>query len=270
MANSIDNWITITSGATGTAHGMIEYSASANNGGANRMGMISVADQSFTLTQTAAGGCIYSLSPTGAAYAPSGGSGSFSIAAPDGCTWTPNTKATWITITSGGSSGSGAGQIGYTVAANPGPPAREGLVTIADQTFTVDQAAPGDQADLSIDVVFQTAEKTMLAPTATGLDEHAITEGTAPSVAGPNSATGVTVSAATPAGTTFASSTGPGSSAAPAVGYTGPTTFSIGSIPANTSVSFTLVVNVLGALNDTDPGRGNSRAIVGPGPVHRR
>jgi hypothetical protein len=47
----------------------------------------------------------------------------------------------WITVTSG-ASGSGTGAVGYSIAANPGPAARTGTVAIADQTFTVSQAAP--------------------------------------------------------------------------------------------------------------------------------
>jgi uncharacterized repeat protein (TIGR01451 family) len=202
------------------------------------MGMITIADQTFTLTQSGAGGCSYTLSPTGAAYPAAGGAGSFTIAAPNGCTWTPNSGASWITITLGGSGGSGAGQVGYTVGVNPGPDAREGTVTIADQTFTLDQAAPGDQSDLSVGI---TASSN---PVATGTKlTYTITVHNA----GPNPATGATLATTTPKGTTFASLTGPGSSTTPAIGQAGPISAFVGSIPPNQSISYTLTVNVLGA-----------------------
>src|SRR5215471_18689863 len=269
-ANPTASWIAVISGATGTGNGTINYSAGANTSGADRTGTITVADQTFTLTQTAAGACTYSLSPAGAAYTPAAATGSFAIAAPAGCTWTANSNASWITFT-GGTGGLGAGQISYTVAANPGPAAREGLVTIADQTFAVDQAAPGDQADLSVDFTGGTGGITDGSSHATGTR---LTYTILVRNAGPNSATGVTLSTATPVGSSFASSTGPGSSTTPAIGLAGPVTFSVGSIPPNTSASFSVVISILGAPGSTlidnasvssltaDPVAGNNSAIL--------
>jgi len=269
-ANSTANWIAVISGATGTGNGTINYSAGANTSGADRTGTITVADQTFTLTQTAAGACTYSLSPAGAAYTPAAATGSFAIAAPAGCTWTANSNASWITFT-GGTGGLGAGQISYAVAANPGPAAREGLVTIADQTFAVDQAAPGDQADLSVDFTGGTGGITDGSSHATGTR---LTYTISVRNAGPNSATGVTLSTATPVGSSFASSTGPGSSTTPAIGLAGPVTFSVGSIPPNTSASFSVVISILGAPGSTlidnasvssltaDPVAGNNAAML--------
>jgi uncharacterized repeat protein (TIGR01451 family) len=269
-ANPTANWITVISGATGTGNGMINYRAGANTSGGDRTGTITVADQTFTLTQTAAGACAYSLSPAGAAYTPAAASGSFAITAPAGCTWTANSNASWITFT-GGTGGSGVGQIGYAVAANPGPAAREGTVTIADQTFTVDQAAPGDQADLSVEFTGGTGGITdgSSHPTGTRLTYTISVRN-----AGPNAATGVTLTTATPVGSSFASSSGPGSSATPAIGLAGPVTFSVGSIPPNTSASFSVVISILGAPGSTlidnasvssltaDPVAGNNAAML--------
>ena len=57
-----------------------------------------------------------------------------------GCAWTASSNNPWITVTSG-SSGSGAGTVGYSVASNSGS-ARTGTITIAGQTFTVSQQTP--------------------------------------------------------------------------------------------------------------------------------
>ena len=54
-----------------------------------------------------------------------------------GCAWTATANVAWITVTS--SSGSGNGTVSYSVAANTGT-ARTGTLTIAGQTFTVNQA----------------------------------------------------------------------------------------------------------------------------------
>ncbi len=60
------------------------------------------------------------------------------MTAPDDCPWTAQSNAAWVTITSG-SSGSGNGTVGYTVAANSSSAPRSGTLTIAGETFTVMQ-----------------------------------------------------------------------------------------------------------------------------------
>src|SRR4030095_15826530 len=48
------NWLTITSGASGSGNGTVGYSVAANTGGSQRMGTLTVAGQTFTVTQAAA------------------------------------------------------------------------------------------------------------------------------------------------------------------------------------------------------------------------
>src|SRR5439155_13531433 len=68
-----------------------------------------------------------------------GGAGTpVTVTAASGCPWTSTSNAAWITITSG-ASGSGNGTVGFTAASNSGGP-RSGTLTIAGQTFTVNQA----------------------------------------------------------------------------------------------------------------------------------
>ena len=81
--------------------------------------------------------CTYTISPTEASYGRSGGSGSVTITAAAGCAWTAASNASWITVTSG-ASGSGNGTVTYSVASIK-PKRRTGTVTIAGQTFTVNQ-----------------------------------------------------------------------------------------------------------------------------------
>lgn len=50
-AKSNAAWITVTSGASGTGSGTVGYSYTANNTGAERMGTITIAGKTFTLTQ---------------------------------------------------------------------------------------------------------------------------------------------------------------------------------------------------------------------------
>jgi len=94
----------------------------------------------FSLCQTAPA-CTYGIGPTTASFTASGGSGSVGVTVGAGCAWTATSNdPTWLSITSG-SSGSGNGSVGYSVAANGTATPRTGTLTVAGQTFTVSQAA---------------------------------------------------------------------------------------------------------------------------------
>jgi Zn-dependent metalloprotease len=126
------------------------------NGGANRcaiwavfarhgMGVSAVGNDGTTHTAatnvpTDCGGtCTFSISPTSASIAAAGGTGSVSVTAGAGCTWSAVSNAAFITITAG-ASGTGSGTVSYSVANNAGTASRSGTLTIAGQTFTVTQA----------------------------------------------------------------------------------------------------------------------------------
>ncbi|MBI4917566.1 MAG: VCBS repeat-containing protein [Acidobacteria bacterium] len=135
-AVSNDAWILVTSGSSGSGNGPVGYSVSANTGPA-RSGTVTIAGQTFTVSQ--ASGCTWTIDPTSASVAAGGGTGSVDVTAGAGCGWTAVSNDGWILVTSG-SSGSGNGSVSYSVSANTGP-ARSGTITIAGQTFTVNQAA---------------------------------------------------------------------------------------------------------------------------------
>ena len=65
-ATSNATWISITSGATGTGNGTVNYSVAANTGTSSRTGTLTIAGQTFTVTQAAApsGNPNISVSPT--------------------------------------------------------------------------------------------------------------------------------------------------------------------------------------------------------------
>ena len=137
-AISSASWITITAGAAGTGNGSVSYIVAANTGAA-RTGTIAIGGQTFTVNQAAAPTCSYSLAASSASLSDVGGTGFVSVSAPGGCAWTATTSASWITITAG-AIGASNGSVSFTVAANTGA-ARTGTMTIAGQTFTVNQAA---------------------------------------------------------------------------------------------------------------------------------
>ena len=137
-ASSNVGWITVTAGTSGSGNGSVSYTVAANTDATMRTGTVTIAGQTFTVRQKAAP-CTYSISSTTASFSSAGGSASIGVTSSIGCSWTATSNASWITITAG-SSASGNGTVGYTVAPNTSSGALTGTVTIAGQTFTVIEA----------------------------------------------------------------------------------------------------------------------------------
>ena len=137
-ASSNASWITIISGSSGYGTGVVGYSVAANTGTSSRTGTLTIAGRTFTVTQAGIA-CTYSISPTSRAHGSGAETGTVSVTAGTGCSWTAASNTSWMSITSGGS-GAGSGTVGYSVAANTGTSSRTGTLTIAGQTFTVTQA----------------------------------------------------------------------------------------------------------------------------------
>ena len=135
-ASSGASWITISSGSSGSGSGQVGYAVAANSGPA-RQGSLTIAGRTFTISQES--GCSYNLSSSGASVPSTASSGSVSVTTSGGCAWAASSGAPWITIT-GGSSGSGPGQVGYSIAVNTGP-ARQSSLTIAGRSFSISQAS---------------------------------------------------------------------------------------------------------------------------------
>jgi hypothetical protein len=87
--------------------------------------------------------CSYSVSPTSATFGPLASSGSVTVSAPEGCSWSATSNTWWIPITSG-SSGVGNGVVTYNVPpfCNFGMTSRSGSLTVAGQTVTITQIKP--------------------------------------------------------------------------------------------------------------------------------
>lgn len=79
------------------------------------------------------------INATSQSFTAAGGTGTVSVTAGAGCSWTASSPQTWVTITSG-ATGSGPGNVNFTVAANTSTTARSVILTIAGKSFTVSQA----------------------------------------------------------------------------------------------------------------------------------
>lgn len=137
-ATSNDNWITIISAASNTGSGKVFFDV-ASNPGVDRSGTITVANNTFTVFQTAVGGCVIILNPS-SIYIQNGGVDTkvtISVATGVSCPWSASTTDSWIRVPAS-ASGTGNGSFAIGVLANPGAP-RTGTVLVGDQLFQVIQ-----------------------------------------------------------------------------------------------------------------------------------
>jgi hypothetical protein len=140
-AVSNDPFITITSGSSVTGNGTVNYSVAANPSTSARSGTLTIAGQTYSVTQAAGTvTCAYTLSASSQNFSNAAGTGNVNVTTTAGCSWTAVSNDPFITITSG-SSVTGNGTVNYSVTANPSTSARSGTLTIAGQTYTATQAA---------------------------------------------------------------------------------------------------------------------------------
>ena len=131
-------WLTIVSGVSGPGHGTIVYTISQNPTSNQRTTALTVAGQSFTVTQSGQP-CGNFIEPEEFSHGETGGVGEVLVTAESGCFWSVINPPPWITILAG-ASGEGAGRVTYRVDANDGP-GRDATLTIAGQEYAVSQAS---------------------------------------------------------------------------------------------------------------------------------
>ena len=134
-------WVTVTAPPNGVGNGPgdVSYSVLANPDPTPRTTAVTVGGQSYMISQAAApAACTYSLSPPTASYAAAGGTGMFTVNTQPNCAWTATAVDAWITITAG-SSGSGTGDVSYTVGSNATGQSRSGVISAGGQAFGISQ-----------------------------------------------------------------------------------------------------------------------------------
>src|SRR5205085_2169834 len=135
-------WITVTSPANNTNSGFVSFTVSSNITGLARSGVVTIANQPFTVNQDPAP-CAYAISTNNASYPFGGGAGQVNVSTLLGCPWGVSNSNNWITISAGGAGGTNSGTVSYTVASNITGLARSGVVTIANLALSLTQdAAP--------------------------------------------------------------------------------------------------------------------------------
>jgi hypothetical protein len=138
-ASSDAPWLAITDGATGSGEDTVSYSVSANPTTSERVGHLTIAGLTFTLTQ-AGGTCSYQLSQTSRTVGSAATTGSLTVTTGSTCTWSPVSSGSWLTITNGTGTRTGGGTVNYSVAANTATAARSATITANSATFTLTQS----------------------------------------------------------------------------------------------------------------------------------
>ena len=139
-ASSNDAWLSITSGATATGNGTVAFGIAANTG-ASRIGTLTIAGRTFTVTQAApVQACTYAIQPTSASIGALATSIPVTLTTQAGCTWTASSGAPWLSVSSA-ASGTGSATVTIKAEDNTTTLARTGTATIGEQTLTVNQAA---------------------------------------------------------------------------------------------------------------------------------
>jgi hypothetical protein len=141
-ARSNASWLTVTAGGEGRGNGAVSYSLERNRDLASRTAGITVGGRTFEVTQAAdtapAPICDYSVSPV--EFTPCMSAG-FDLVATvttqQGCTWTAEPDAPWISIVSG-RTGSGSGTVAFRVTDNYDAP-RQSIVKVRWPTVTAGQ-----------------------------------------------------------------------------------------------------------------------------------
>ena len=133
------DFITVTSGASGTGNGTIGYTVSANLTTDARFGTIAAGINAFTIYQPGGSPCIYAISPPSVSFTSFGGAGSFNVTTPSACPWSPVTSDDWITFSTP-SVNSGNGTVVYFAAQNTTSAARSGSIIIGNTGFVINEA----------------------------------------------------------------------------------------------------------------------------------
>ncbi len=135
-ATSSNSWLHLTAtNQSGTGSATVGFTFDANYGPL-RIGVLSIAGQTLTVTQSAAAYVLGSTNVTEGAVA---GSDSVSLSA--NLSWTATANDAWLHLSVTNQSGAGSAKVVFSFDANIGPP-RTGTLTIAGQTLTVTQSGP--------------------------------------------------------------------------------------------------------------------------------
>ncbi len=142
-AVSLSAIATITSGATGTGNGTVNFTVNSNSTSSPRITQLFIAGQIVQIEQSGGIGCAVTPDQLFVRHTAAAGSSSFNVNAGPNCQWAAATGFTpptvpWVTITSA-LTGMGTGTVSYSFTANPDPVRRFGIIIVGGRGFQIIQ-----------------------------------------------------------------------------------------------------------------------------------
>lgn len=136
MPKSQVAWITLVDAGSCLGDGTITLAISKNEGWIPRTGTVTVGDAVLTVSQSQSPTFNFAIDPVNATANPKGAYGKVNVIAPSDSPWVADSRASWITLSSG-EEGAGNGTVGYVASANPTTRERTGQIR-----FTPKMEAP--------------------------------------------------------------------------------------------------------------------------------
>jgi len=142
-ASSNQEWARLTQ-STGSGTGDARYNVAANSSTSSRTAIVTIGSRQHTITQR---GCSFTLTPPTRTIPADGGSGTFQVQTEGSCPWSVSGSITGMPVTP--MSGSGNGEVSYTVPANTTNTPRTITLRVGGQTHVITQAGQPAPAQCS-------------------------------------------------------------------------------------------------------------------------
>lgn len=139
-AVSSASWLAVLEGSTGAGNGIVRYRVLENTGTSQRIGTLTIAGQTLTVTQGGNPGvCQVTVVPAYQEFGVAAVKASLAVYVPAGCNWTAATNVNWITLKT--TSGSGNGTIVFKVSDNTTGQVRTGNIVVGNFVAVIKQNA---------------------------------------------------------------------------------------------------------------------------------
>lgn len=129
-----NSWLSVVSivrnSKTGLGAGTVTIAMGENPSYVERTGTFTIGTETFRVTQAGRADVKFSLSPETTSASANGANGMIAIEATSDLPWTAESQANWLTIYTPYATGTGNGNVAYTVSPNTTVYAREGTITV--------------------------------------------------------------------------------------------------------------------------------------------
>ncbi len=124
------SWISIVDAGSGKGGDTVTIAVSENPSYKSRKGTVTIGTETFTVTQDGRTDLVFTINPEKSTASVEGATGLIAVNATPDLPWSASCNVNWVTLIENFKSGSGTGNIVYTVSPNPTLNSRTGKVTV--------------------------------------------------------------------------------------------------------------------------------------------